>query len=207
MRLSYIFDMLASGELSNLYLADGGTGEIKADKKELVLRSINAGLTDLYTRFYLKRKVAHIPIILNEHKYSIDDPLCIEIIKVKHNDFELMPNVALGFYFLDNKTIYLTHSPNDGQLTITYKCYHPTLTQTDITRNTDIELPQAYLNALLYFCGARLLTSLPNQLDGDLNESQRYYQKYLAEIDMLSRVGVDVDDLDEFYPFNERGFV
>lgn len=207
MRLSYVFDMLASGELSNLYLADGGTGVIKPDKKELVLRSINAGLTDLYTRFYLKRKVEKLPLFLHTQHYKIDDPLCIEIIKVQKGGYELQANAPLGFYFLDNRSIYLKNTASTGDLSITYKCYHPTLTSQDIDDDREIELPMAYLNALVYFCGARLLTSIPNQLDGDLNESQRYYQKYLAEIDMLTRMGIDVDDLDDYYPFNERGFV
>ena len=59
MKLSEIFNALASGELANLHLADSAN-TIFDEKKEIVLRSINLGLTDLYTRFYLKRKTKEL---------------------------------------------------------------------------------------------------------------------------------------------------
>ena len=81
------------------------------------------------------------------------------------------------------------------------------MTEQDIIDDTDTTLPSSYLNALLYFIGSRLYTSVVNQLDGDLNESIRYSQKYLQEIQMLSNQGIDTEDLIEMNLFHVKGFI
>ena len=81
MKLSEIFNALASGELANLHLADNAN-TIFDEKKEIVLRSINLGLTDLYTRFYLKRKTKELLVDKSILVYKVDDVECIEIIEV-----------------------------------------------------------------------------------------------------------------------------
>jgi alpha-D-ribose 1-methylphosphonate 5-triphosphate synthase subunit PhnG len=53
-KLSYVLEMLASGELANLNLAADGLN-IKPERKIGVLRAVNAGLIDLHTRFLLKK--------------------------------------------------------------------------------------------------------------------------------------------------------
>lgn len=203
MRLSQLFTSLASGELSNLYLADGGNGILKKDKQALVLLTINLGLLDLYTRFFLKRKSKDIKIT-TQKTYELDDEECLEIVEVSLDKIPLQVNV--DFIFENPKSIRLLKD-KQGTLNFEYKAKHKTLTQEDIDNDTLLELPLAYSNALLYFCGHRLLTSLPNQLDGDLAESQRYYQKYLAEIASLTQIGVDVDDLNDKWLFHDRGFI
>ena len=63
------------------------------------------------------------------------------------------------------------------------------------------------MNALLSFIASRLYTSIVNHLDGDLNESNRYAQRYVQEIQLLERQGIDVDDLHQHTWFNQRGFI
>lgn len=204
MRLSEIFDALASGELSNLNLAEGGV-HIKPDKLEVVLRSINLGLVDLYTRFLLKTNKLKVPVVDTPIVINTDD--FIEVLEV-YSELKSL-----------TKYTYSLSSPNVLQLNlfdgfkdinqfaiIEYKAKHILLTIEDITLNSEVELPLPYLNALLYFIGSRLYTSIVNQLDGDLNESIRYAQKYQAEIAMLKEQGIDVDGLDDHHWFKDRGF-
>lgn len=204
MKLSMIFDALASGELHNLYLSEDATS-IREDKKEIVLRAINLGLNDLYHRFTLKVKTKEIETKTDKLDYSITDPEFIEIIHLHWLDSELLVNH--DYYQKDVRTFVIDKALSDNQIIqVVYKAKHRHLTQDDIVNNTDIELPMAYLNALLYFIASRAYTSIVNQLDGDLNESNRYAQKYMAEIQMLENQGVDVNEFEQMNVFHQRGF-
>lgn len=205
MRLSEIFNQLAHGELANLHLADNAD-TIFDDKKERVLRSINLGLADLHHRFYLKRKYKDIVVSEHTKLYKIDDVDCIEIIKVKLGTEELCLNH--DYVLLDTTTLQLKEYPREHEtLSIEYRAKHRELNQTDIDNDAEVELPLVYLNALLLFIASRLYTSIVNQLDGDLNESNRYSQRYMQEIQLLERQGIDVDDLFEHDWFCQRGFI
>lgn len=207
MRLSDVFNTLATSELSNLFLAEG-TVEIKPNKKEVVLRSINLALTDLYNRFFLKRKEIKITTSQGVQAYTINDPLLIEIHKVIFNGRELCINKPNGYHLLAVNTLVLKDKPDDNQtIEVIYKAKHKILTQDDIDNDVEIELPNIYLNALCLFIGSRVYTSMVNQLDGDLNEANRYAQKYMQEIAMLNDQGVDVDGFEEMWLFNDKGFI
>lgn len=207
MRLSEIFNALASGELSNLYVSDEQK-ELRPEMLGIILRSINLGLTDLHTRFLLKRRVAELPSQVNQQVYTVNQSDLIEILEVSFNHRKLDLNSFDGFSLLDNKRIHFGFLPNAVlPIHIVYKANHRQLNQDDITHDSDVDLPNAYLNALLYFVASRLFVSIPNQLDGDLNEGIRYQQKYHAELAMLTEQGVVVDDLYDNTWFQERGFV
>ena len=203
MRLSEIFDALASGELSNLNLAEGGV-QIKPDKLEVVLRSINLGLVDLYTRFLLKTNKLKVPVIDTPIVINTDD--FIEVLEV----YSELKSLTKYTYSLSSHNVLQLKIYDWGNYInqfaiIEYKAKHRLLTVEDIALNSEVELPLPYLNALLYFIGSRLYTSIVNQLDGDLNESIRYTQKYQAEIAMLKEQGIDVDGLDDHHWFTDRG--
>lgn len=210
MKLSDIFDALASGELSNLNLAEGGS-KIKPDKLEVVLRSINLGLIDIYTRFLLKTNRVLVPVSNSLILINTDD--FIEVLEVFS---ESKPLSKFTYRMLNPNTLVLVdwekYLSNNNISTVNplavieYKAKHRILTEQDIELDSEIELPHSYLNALLYFIGSRLYVSIPNQLDGDLNEGIRYTQRYQAELSMLKEQGIDVDGLDEHTWFYDRGF-
>lgn len=205
MQLSMIFNALASGELHNLYLSEDATS-IREDKKEIVLRAINLGLIDLYHRFNLSRKMVEIKTIKDVKEYRVNDGDLIEITKISYLDKEL--NHHVDYLLKDVKTFVLVDTPVENQsIHITYKAKHKILTTQDIIDDTDVQLPMGYLNALLYFIASRAYTSIVNQLDGDLNESNRYAQKYIQEIANLQQQGVDVDDFEQMCLFHDKGFV
>lgn len=203
MKLSEIFEALASGELSNLNLAEGGM-KIKPDKLEVVLRSINLGLVDLHTRFLIKTNRVIVPI--SDIPFELEMPDFIEVLEVCS---QLKPISKLTYRMISPSIIqFIDWEKYSNQFAvIEYKAKHRTLTQDDIELDSEVELPLSYLNALLYFIGSRLFVSIPNQLDGDLNEGTRYVQRYKAEIEMLVSQGIDVDGLDEHTWFQDRGFV
>lgn len=205
MKLSMIFNALASGELHNLFLSEDANS-IREDKKEVVLRAINLGLIDLYNRFNLFCKEITLQTEKALKEYRVPDEDVIEITHITYQERELVHH--RDYRLKDVKTFVFMSYPLDKQdIIIRYKARHRLLDVQDIEQDTDIELPMVYLNALLYFIASRAYTSIVNQLDGDLNESNRYAQKYMSEVQLLERQGVDVDDFDEMCVFNKRGFV
>ena len=197
MRVKDVIDALLEGELNNLNMLDSN-GNLKPERLKKIIDTINLGLTDLHTRFLLKKSLKEIQILPSITTYEITDEDFIEILNVSSN--------AVVFSLLKPNTIYIK-VPNQQNIIILYKANHRKLTIDDYEQNTVIDLPLSYLQALLDFCAYRLYTSIVNQLDGDLNESVRYMQKYQEQLAVLTNQGIDVDHIDVDYWFYQRGFV
>ena len=195
MRLSDIFDALGSGELANLHLVENNT--IIPDKLPIVLNAINLALTDLHTKFLLKRELVKINIEPTIETYKITNGDFIEVLNSDMN--------GIQYSLLNPNTLYVK-ADKPTVITIEYKASHRKLTEEDILEDSEVDLPLSYLNALLYFIGSRMYVSVVNQLDGDLNESARYASMYQAELLTLTNQGIDVDHLNNNDWFYERGF-
>ena len=195
MKLSEIFLTLADSEVSNLGFVDNG--EILPESLPKILRAINLGLVDMHTRFLLRKKRITVDLVPDQMQYTIAEPDFVEILTSS------LPNIDKSL--LSPNTFYaIVDAPT--RITVEYKATLPPLTEADIIADSNVELPIAYLNALLYFIGSRMLMSIPNQMDGDINEGTRYTQKYMEELAMLAQQSVDVDSVYENNWFNERGF-
>lgn len=220
--LQEVYDYLASGELSNLFMADGGlgTGVLKDKYKAVVNKSIYLGLTDLHSRFVLKKDNAYRKIEKDFHGVAVEvvnllvsrDGLeinliadnFVEVLEVYINDREYIINDSDGYVLLaTNRIKFSSPIANTDTIKIEYQANHNPITED----TTHIELPRMYLNALCYFIASRLYTSIVNQLDGDLNESNRYAQKYHQEIMMLESKGYDVDNFNQMCLFHAKGFI
>lgn len=195
MRLSDIFDALGSGELANLHLVENNS--IIPDKLPIVLNAINLALTDLHTKFLLKRELVKINIEPTIDTYKITNGDFIEVLNSDMN--------GIQYSLLNPNTLYVK-ADKPTVVTIEYKASHRKLTEEDILEDSEVNLPLSYLNALLYFIGSRMYVSVVNQLDGDLNESARYASMYQAELLTLTNQGIDVDRLNNNDWFYERGF-
>ena len=195
MRLSDIFDALGSGELANLHLVENNS--IIPDKLPIVLNAINLALTDLHTKFLLKRELVKINIEPTIDTYKITNGDFIEVLNSDMN--------GIQYSLLNPNTLYVK-ADKPTVVTIEYKASHRKLTEEDILEDSEVNLPLSYLNALLYFIGSRMYVSVVNQLDGDLNESARYASMYQAELLTLTNQGIDVDHLNNNDWFYERGF-
>lgn len=210
MKLSELFDTLASGELNNLHLVKDY--KIVPDKEAVVLRSINLGLTDLFTRFVLHKDVMIVDRVgmsygENQGNFFINKDNLIEVLNVYldgdvldiHKDYR-MPK--------PNHVVLVDKAGDLSELKIEYKAKHPAITLLDLVNpDYEVDLPSSYVYALALFIGSRAYASIVNQLDGDLNESNRYLKMYHDEIAMLTNQGIDVDSLDNHDWFCVRGFV
>lgn len=212
-KVKELVDNLVQTELHNLKMKDS-EGVLRENRLDQVINNINLGLTDLYTKFNLKIVEAkHIV----EPQQRMFNPVVntnneiLEVLNVFHNDERLFTS---GFraYSRTNASngaaIKLNYSPEEGDVVrVVSKANHKRLTKEDYHNNAECELPLSYIAALNYFVASRMFTSIVNQLDSDLNESQRWYQMYLTEIKELRNAGIEADDLDGNQWFQERGFV
>ena len=206
MKLSYVFEMLASGELSNLHLVDESKLDIKPDKIPIVLRSINAALNDLHTRFLIARNIVDIPVIVGEDTYEIGNDDFIEILNVNIDDIPMIHHH--NYTLLNVNKIKVREKLGIlSTLRVEYKAKHRVLTEVDVAMDANVNLPDSHLNALLYFVASKLYTSAVNQMDGDLNEGAAYMRKFLEEVKLLENQGIDVEELEPMNNFYSRGFV
>lgn len=206
MKLSYIFEMLASGELSNLHLVDESKLDIKPDKIPIVLRSINSALNDLHTRFLIARNIVDIPVIVGEDTYEIGNDDFIEILNVNIDDIPML--IHHNYTLLNVNKIKVREKLGIlSTLRVEYKAKHRVLTEVDVAMDANVNLPDSHLNALLYFVASKLYTSAVNQMDGDLNEGAAYMRKFLEEVKLLENQGIDVEELEPMNNFYSRGFV
>lgn len=206
MKLSYILEMLASAELSNLHLVDESKLDIKPDKVPIVLRSINSGLNDLHTRFLIAKNIVEIPVIAGENTYEIIADDFIELLNVYIDDIPMVSNTHFTLLNV-NRFILREKLGILSTLRVEYKAKHRVLTEVDLAMDANVNLPDSHLNALLYFVASKLYTSAVNQLDGDLNEGAAYMRKFMDEVSLLENQGIDVEELEPMNNFNSRGFV
>ncbi|ANB91473.1 hypothetical protein MOVS_05190 [Moraxella ovis] len=208
-----LVDNLVQTELHNLKMKDS-EGVLRENRLEQIINNINLGLTDLYTKFVLK--VVEVKYIVEPHQRMFSpvvntDNEILEVLSVFHNDERLFNSGFRAYTRIsasNGAAIKLNYSPNEGDIIrIISKANHRRFTKEDYHDETKCELPLSYITALNYFVASRMFTSIVNQLDGDLNEPQRWYQMYLTEIKELRDAGMEADNLDSNYWFQERGFV
>lgn len=208
-----LVDNLVQTELHNLKMKDSD-GVLRENRLEQVINNINLGLTDLYTKFILKVVEAKYTVEADQRMFSPvvnTNNEILEVLNVFHNDERLF-NSGFKAYSRTNASngaaIKLNYSPDvGGTIRIISKANHKRLTKEDYHSNAECELPLSYITALNYFVASRMFTSIVNQLDGDVNESQRWYQMYLNELRELKDAGIEADNLDNNHWFQERGFV
>lgn len=72
MKLSEIFAYLTEGELSQLSIGGGDPGQIREEDYRRVMRSINLGLTSLFTRFFLKEGKLELVLDPDITRYTLN---------------------------------------------------------------------------------------------------------------------------------------
>ena len=125
MKLTEIFYHLATGELSQLSIGGGTSGEISEKNHDRIVAHINMGLTALYTRFLLKERTIRVSLQEGRLVYplvrkyaasntestepvkflwdSLSDPFLDDVLKIERVDTAYgieMPLNARGKYSL-----------------------------------------------------------------------------------------------------------
>ncbi len=216
MTLQDVIETLANGELVQIRI------DLDAGDQPQLIRYIAMGLTELYTRFPLKEREVWIQEYENITLYKLDsqyaqsntsstaspkyildstDPFTDDIIRVDSAFNEEGIEVPINDY-TDATSVFVS-SYNELQIVapistnttlLLYRANHPALDPAVSDPSTvTIELPQSHLTALLFYVGFRY-HSFDMTQDAQA-VSMAYYQKYIAEIQMLEQFNV-VNDSD-----------
>lgn len=233
MLLQQVLDNCISGELQNINIMNLDKTEVNPYMLKQFITVLNAGLTDLHTRFMLKKEAVKvrtrsdvrlynlIPRFAisqgNPDAYIMDLPEIpfkgniIEILEVYKGKQKVAMNVKDGVYITTPQTIYLDGSITGGEeLDIIYKANHVTV-PSNAEMTTEILIPPSHLQALSYFIGARMMTPQTTgmaAIEGRaFHEGSHYMKLYEAECIRLVELGIDADSVNVISLFSQRGFI
>lgn len=211
MTLQDLITTLTNGELVQIRI------DIDAGDQPQLIRYISMGLTELYTRFPLKDGEVTIQQYDNITMYTLssefaesntdstattkfivdkNDPFIDDIIRVESafneigipvplNDYSCADSLFMASY----NTLQIPAPVSTNSTQLIYRANHPALDPDVVDPSTvDIELPDSLLTALLFYVGFRY-HSFDMTQDAQA-VSMAYYQKYIAELQMLEKLNV-----------------
>lgn len=216
MKVSDFFRQLSLGELSNLSVADKGTGTIIPEEHAKLILYTNEGLLRLYTRFVIEKKslilvqVGHITTYHLKRKYAeatgsnvpykyIKDlqaePFEEDVIKI----LEVYDSVGRPRPLNDIEDPLSMFTPQYDQLqiptpvagqalNIIYQSRHHKLKDTDNILNQDIDLPFSLEGALQAYVSYKIFDHMNSQ------ENKLVGQSHLANYESIC-VELQTEDL------------
>lgn len=232
MKLSYIFNSLASGELKQLDMSD--CGEIKPKYNKELITHIKLALTALHTKFPLKTK----EVFITEHegisiyhlkrKYAATNTTSTEPVKYIA-DTEADPFVddvlvidsvynELGetLYMNDDSAEWSVYTPNHLSIQLVlpvegntfsaiYRADHPPINPNVDPDEEDIDLPEVYLQPLLYYVASRVYAGMNSQ--ESWSTSINYKNMYELACTELAAQGIYNTEQTGNLHFESRGWV
>lgn len=232
MTLSDVFDQLAYGEFSKIFL--GESGAIPQASWNRIIAHINLGLTELYKRFDLKQVELPVEVLAGTLDYDLKEGGdFIEILHVFNSDNVEIPlnnrvtainkewgaAQAVVDRVHTNVPSVLSVNPQmlPQVLTVVYKAGHvpiPKIADAALDgfdlAGVQIDLPVTYLEALLYFVASRIFNPLDlSNVAGrqPFHSGNNYYSKYEAACAQLMSKGLDISEKLETGLFQRKGFI
>lgn len=232
MNLGEVFYSLGSCELSLSREGGNNDGSIKPAFYGSILTLVNLGLTSIYKEFKLKVVRKQIEMGLPNSSYNINgDKDVLEILEVFDAEGVTIPinthvastnkfmvDNANGFSVrkVSNHDLVLGSSVTGSHFVVEYKALHPKVVlpvaipveDVDLAL-IELELPEAYLDLLVYYVAYKLSTA--KDLQGILAKTpfhvgNNYQQRYETELLKLRNQGYDVDSEIQDNRFAAKGF-
>lgn len=227
MKLGEILDLLVSSELANLAYVENN--QIVESKIPNIVNAINLGLIKLYTRFKLRKDYLFLNVSSTIDTYELitsktvsgnnvgayildtDNPYTgnlLEVLTVVSSDgvgYNL--DGSDGLCLLKTNTLKFTSTPTTAIYTVEYLALPDKVVYVNST-DIEVNLPDAYISALLYFIASRFMS--PVGISFDANRSSmdvNYIQRYEAECQQLESKGIDIDLSLDNSLFYQRGFI
>ena len=184
--LKDIFDLLATGELSNIKLNKMASGEIGEEDYPAIVGHINLGLMELYKRFNLRQAYLNLHILpgtdtyyLRPSKVSLvenmddrtyiergagcdDDFAVLKVVQVYNADGVLQKlndmRAALRIISVTQDTLHIAPIESAEVLTLMYQTSPVKIVIEDDfdPEETFIDIPQAIIEPLLYYVASRV---------------------------------------------------
>lgn len=220
MKLSEVLDQLSFGELSSLAasgigLDDAETGDafegIPETDQPKVIKAVKMGLTALYSRFRLKENYYLLSVVDGKSIYEIDASDLLKIESIYQGGIEHLLNLKHdpeSFRTLTYNKLAVPDTLDRDTYRVEYRANHPDIESCSGVYDpscVDIELPIPYLQALLYFVAARLIT--PVGLSGDSQEGNNYAMMYESKCRELESHNYEIDSIGTTDMFIRNGWV
>ena len=231
MNLGEFIDLLSTTELSQHVL--GSTDDI-VNLKHLpkIVTVLNQGIKELHTKFLIRKGNLYLCLdgctrryyLCHEKPYvtTEDCPLrLLEVLEIfscdgrkvrlnaNHRTMGLSPCI-IDVFMPDYRT--LEFSENCGQFRINFRrngevIPNPARVDRFRVEEIKVDIPDAYIDALLLYCAAKLFTPIiPNSTPKAISSGDTYFQRYIHEIQRLEAAGFTVDGVgNETQRFNETG--
>ena len=210
MLLIDVIDSVRYGELSMLSIGGEGQGVVSQKNYPQLATSINAGLTALYTRFFLKEGHAYLELVPEQTDYALryadlgklerayTDKKFECSINDLNNPLSLMLQGQRALYVppdIVNQDQNLPEQLKTAGLQLFYRALHPKI-DTESSGYFDIEdieleLPSQFMEALGYYIASRHTT--PLDMTGQFHAGNNYSAKFEQACKVLETVNVSVD--------------
>ena len=217
MNLQDIFDQLTYGELSQISIGGAEAGEISKTNYPKIMAHVTLGLTTLYKRFQLKEGRVVIRLIRGVQTYTLDstgDTVFVtgpddedfddDVLKIEQVLDEWGNCLPLN----ERDNVYSVQTPKhtslrlptqwcEGKvpetLTVVYRANHPAIRNRTNFKpaNVSVELPDAYLEALLLFIASRV--NNPIGMTNEFHAGNSYAAKFEQECARLEMVNLQID--------------
>lgn len=212
MNLGEVFYSLGSCELSLSREGSNNDGSIKPAFYGSILTLVNLGLTSIYKEFKLKVVRKQIEMGLPISSYNINgDKDVLEILEVFDAE-----GVTIPMRKVSSHDLILESGVTGSHFVVEYKALHPKVVlpvgipveDVDLAL-IELELPEAYLDLLVYYVAYKLSTA--KDLQGILAKTpfhvgNNYQQRYETELLKLRNQGYDVDSEIQDNRFAAKGF-
>lgn len=220
MKLTDIFNHLSYGEFSHLHLGEKeSNGEFSEEKQMKLISHINAAMSELYSRFTLRRGSLRVTLtegqtlyyLRPEHALSnsrargdryLDDlemPLKAPVKKVlsvsaNGSDLDLNTTSVCSVHTPSFDILKVPEALEATELEVEYRATPELLTEDSLCADpeyVEIELPYVFINALGYFIASRVLSAMNGESAASGNNYLMKFEK--ACIDLKDH-GEDLDE-------------
>lgn len=232
MLLSEIFDQLTYGELKDLSIGGQEKGSIGAENYAQVVSYVNLALTELYTRFPLKKRNIDIQLYEDIDVYYLDSAYSVvdgsastlylvdtvserfidnvlKIVKIYDEDSEELVfndlNEATSIRTYDYNALLVPNPDPTEIITVEYWADHDPISHINLDPTTvEVRVPRSLLKALLNFIAHRAYASTP-PLDG-VDRAGQYYGKFERCLQTLSNTDAVVHVEQSNEKLRDRGW-
>lgn len=224
MNFAEITRQLTMGELSQLGIATQLKDFSTFDRITPFVDSVNLALTAIYKRFNLKEGRLSFPLDKEIQVYPISEPSILKIERVLTESEECVPlndtSDEYSCFTPSSKTLrvpqkIVLQAPDLPEkykttgLTLVYRANHPKLNPKEVfslgMENVELELPDAYLQALLYFVASRFHN--PVGMTNEFHAGNSFFAKYQAECATLENENLETDQGPSNTRLYRAGFV
>ena len=210
MNIADIARQLGHGELSQLAIGKALLNTPTLDHVSQVVDSVNLGLTAIYKRFQLKEGRLKVMLFPAVEVYPLRDAAVLKVEKVLTdtneplalNDsadslscFTPSARVLRIPKLMAEQSASLPEKYRTTTLEVLYRANHPLFVPGEVftggLENYEMELPDAYLQALLYFVASRFHN--PVGMTNEFHAGNSYFAKYELECKALELENLETD--------------